>query len=122
MEASTPGFIEATRFVHSDYFDLLLNKGLLGFAALTGFFVSPLFALRQGGAPVISAPTDSRGSAHQAFLLGSSILLLLAAMGLFNLVVYRVPEMSPSLFILACCLALLYGRKLPVTKPPTKAT
>lgn len=122
MEASTPGFIEATRFVHSDYFDLLLNKGLLGFAALTGFFVSLLFALRQGGTPASSAPFDSPGLGHQPFLLGSSILLLLAAMGLFNVVVYRVPEMSPSLFILACCLALLYGRKLPVTKPPTKAT
>ena len=122
MEASTPGFIQTTRFIHSDYLDLLLNKGLLGFAALTGFFFSLFFALRQGGAPASSAPSDSRGSAHQPFLLGSSILLLLAAMGLFNVVVYRVPEMSPSLFILACCLALLYGRKLPVTKPPTKAT
>ena len=121
IEASTPGFIQTTRFIHSDYLDLLLNKGFFGFSALTGFFLSLLFALRNVKSSYNASPMYPPGLEHQSFLLGSSVLLLLAAMGLFNVVVYRVPETSPALFILAFCLALLYGRKLPISKPSTKA-
>lgn len=121
IEASTPGFIQTTRFIHSDYLDLLLNKGIFGFAALTGFFLSLLVALHNVKASDNASTMYPSGIEHQSFFLGSSVLLLLAAMGLFNVVIYRVPETSPALFILAFCLALLYRRKVSVSKPSIKA-
>lgn len=109
IQDQTPGFIQATRFIHSDYLDLLLNKGLFAFTLLTGFFLGLWHTLLRGRALENRVlPSCGPGTASQAFLLGSSILLLLATMGLFNVVIYRVPETSPALFILAYCLALSY--------------
>lgn len=127
IEAQTPGFIQATRFIHSDYLDLLLNKGLWVFAVLTGFFLGLWYTLLRGRVPENRAsPLCGLGSGSQAFLLGSSILLLLATMGLFNVVIYRVPETSPAFFILAYCMALSYrhsvtNKKSFIKKPVVKA-
>lgn len=122
VAAGEPGFKRVFRHIHSEYLDTLVNRGLLGFAFLAAIFFALLWAFLRPlePRPPSSGPLASVTPAplSQAGFLGSSTLLLLASMALFDILLSRVSVMAPSLFVLGYCLALLYG---PVKAPSFNA-
>ena len=132
VAAAAPGFKRVYRHIHSEYLDTLVNRGLLGFALLAFMFFALLWAVRKpveplkpppaaaelpalwvppatGVAPAIKPVDLDMPVSSQARLLATSTLLLLASMALFDILLSRVSIMAPGLFVLAYCLALLYG-------------
>ena len=102
VASAAPGFKRVYRHIHSEYLDTLVNRGLLGFALLALMFLALFWAVRKPVEPDMPVPSQAR-------LLGISTLLLLASMALFDILLSRVSVMAPGLFVLAYCLALLYG-------------
>jgi O-antigen ligase len=132
VTAAAPGFNRVYRHIHSEYLDTLVNRGLIGFALLTLMFFALLWAVRKpvdwsksapaatelatfevppasGLVPAAKPVALDMSASSQARLLGTSTLLLLASMALFDILLSRVSVMAPGLFVLAYCLALLYG-------------
>jgi hypothetical protein len=135
VDQAEPGFKRVYRHIHSEYLDTLVNRGLLGLALLATMFFALFWAVKRPFVslkpePSLSAldslafgQSELRGASHAeprgrinvataqpvVSLLGTSTLVLLASMALFDILLSRVSVMAPGLFVLAYCLAWLHG-------------
>lgn len=95
VERGEPGFLKAYRHIHNEYLDMLLNKGVIGLGCLLSVFVFFWSSITKGTNEGIS----------ELSLLATGILVMIATMGLFDIVVYRVSIIAPTMLLLAYCIS-----------------